>query len=441
MKIAVKDVLAVEPSAEIRCAVREFDYVDVVDFSAKPDIASGSRTLWCVTKSTTEEDLSWYGAGFDRSAKVGEVGSRHREWVVLTENYQAVGSASNRCILVSDVAKFLERLHRHVITVVAPVVVGVTGSVGKTTCAALLEDVFSRYGKTLRVYAKRITPLSLFEIVINQLERDHRYIIMEYAMFHKWHIAELAGLLEPTVGILLNVSTEHMGIDGLRNTRDIFMSKKSLLDRASYSFVEREVAHRFGEYLREVSVFDWRDFVLPYSFRVEPFVKSRLQYVQIGAALSAKEFLIGGVTPADIAVINRFEPKENRLRKIRCRRHQVFFDGEVTAPARLKALGDTMYSPQVLAVHAVANHDEYYHQDMTLQADCLRSALQQFDSVYVSRTVDERFRSFAENCASDTTSVVLYDSQIPNLPGVTLFVHWGSYWKTHDDESAIIDAF
>lgn len=149
MKIALEDVLAVEPSAEIRCAAREFDYVDVVDFSTKPDIASGSRALWCVTKSTTEEDLSWYGAGFDRSAKVGEVGSRHREWVVLTENHQAVGSASNRCILVSDVAKFLERLHRHVITVVAPVVVGVTGSVGKTTCAALLEDVFSRYGKTL----------------------------------------------------------------------------------------------------------------------------------------------------------------------------------------------------------------------------------------------------------------------------------------------------
>jgi hypothetical protein len=346
---------------------------------------------------------------------VGEVRSKHREWVVLTENDQVGESASNRCILVPDVANFLKRLHLHIITVVAPVVLGVTGSVGKTTCAALLEDVFSQYGKTLRVYAKRITPLSLFEIVINQLERDHRYVVMEYAMFHKWHIAELAGLLEPTVGVLLNVSTEHVGIDGLRNTRDILMSKKSLLERASYSFVEQEVAHRFREYLREVSVFDWQDFISPYGFHIDPFVKSRLQYVQIGAVLSAKESLIGGVTPADIAVINRFEPKENRLRKIRCRRHQVFFDGEVTAPARLKALGDTMYSPQVLAVHAVADHDEYYYQDMTLQADFLRSALQQFDSVYVSRMVDERFRSFAEHCVSDATSVVLYDDQIPNL--------------------------
>lgn len=147
------------------------------------------------------------------------------------------------------------------------------------------------------------------------------------------------------------------------------------------------------------------------------------------------------MTPADIAAINKFEPKENRLRKIRCRRHQVFFDGEVTAPARLKTLGATMYSPQVLAVHAVADHDEYYNQDMTLQADCLRSALQQFDSVYMSRTVDEQFRLFAKNCASDATSVVLYDDQIPNIPDVTLFVHWGAYWRTHNDESAIIDAF
>jgi UDP-N-acetylmuramyl pentapeptide synthase len=91
---------------------------------------------------------------------------------------------ANRCVLVPNVAKFLERLHHHVIAVVAPVVLGVTGSVGKTTCVALFEDVFSQHGKTLRIYAKRITPLSLFEMVINQLEVEHRYIVMEYAMFH-----------------------------------------------------------------------------------------------------------------------------------------------------------------------------------------------------------------------------------------------------------------
>ncbi len=259
-------------------------------------------------------------------------------------------------------------------------------------------------------------------------------------MFHEWHIAELTSLLEPTVGILLNISTEHLGVDGLHNTRDIFMSKKRLLERARYSFVEQETARRFKEHLSGTSVFDWHDFVSPYGFNVEPFLKSRLQYIQIGAALSAKESLIGAVTAADIATINRFEPKENRLRKIQCRRHLIFFDGEVTAPARLNALGDTMYSPQILAVHAVADH-EYYDQDMTFQADCLRSALQQFDSVYVSRTVDERFLLFAEHCASDATSVVLYEDQIPNLAGVTLFVHWGAYWRTHDDESAIVDVF
>jgi len=440
VKVTTDDILAVEPSATVHCALREFDYVDVVDFSTKPDIPPNSRVLWCVTKSTTEEDLSWYDVEFDRSVKVDEVSSKHRDWVVLTESDQIARAASNRCILISDVSTFLTRLHRRVITVVTPVVLGVTGSVGKTTCAALFEDVFSQYGKTLRVYAKRITPLSLFEIVINQLERKHRYIVMEYAMFHRWHIAELTDLLEPTVGVLLNVSSEHAGVDGLQNARDIFMSKKNLLDRARFSFVEREVTRRFKEYLPGVSVFDWRDFVLPRGFDIEPFMKSRLQYIQIGAVLSAKELLIGKVTPADIAAINRFEPKENRLRKIQCRRHQIFFDGEVTTPTRLNALGDSMYSPRVLAVHAVAD-DEYYHQGMTLQADCLRSALQQFDSVYVPRSVDERFRLLAENCSSDATSVVLYDDRIPALPDVTLFVHWGSYWRTHNDESAIIDAF
>ncbi len=261
-------------------------------------------------------------------------------------------------------------------------------------------------------------------------------------MFHKWHIGELARLLEPTVGILLNVSTEHLGIDGIRNSHDILISKKRLLDRATHAFVEQEVAHRFNKDVRGIPVFDWRDFVRPDDFNLKPFVRSRLQYIQIGAVLSAKESLIGPITPADIAVIDKFEPKENRLRKIQCKRHQIFFDGDVTAPVRLKAMGDTMYASQVLAVHAVSDHDEYYDLDMTLQADCLRSALQQFDSIYVSRAVDERFRAFVEHFLSDTASVMLYDGQIPSLaPDVILFVHWGDYWRKHSDESAILDIF
>lgn len=261
-------------------------------------------------------------------------------------------------------------------------------------------------------------------------------------MFHTWHVAELARLLTPTVGVLLNVDTEHLGIDGIRSSRDILIAKKKLLESATHAFVEHEVANQFSADVRGIQVFDWRDFVRPRDFDVKPFVRSRLQYVQIGAALSAKEALIGTVTPVDIAVINKFEPKENRLRKIQCKRHLIFFDGEVTVPARLKAMGDTMYLSQVLAVHAVSDEDEYFDLDMSLQKDCLRSALRQFHVIYVSQAVDERFRSFVERCVSDSTSVMFYDGQIPNLPpNVTLFVHWGSYWRTHGDESAVIDIF
>ncbi|MGH8901994.1 MAG: hypothetical protein ACRDYA_10000, partial [Egibacteraceae bacterium] len=36
---------------------------------------------------------------------------------------------------------------------------------------------------------------------------------------------------------------------------------------------------------------------------------------------------------------------------------------------------------------------------------------------------------------------MLYDGQIPHLPDATLFVHWGSYWRTHSDESLVVDTF
>jgi hypothetical protein len=380
VRIATEDIRTLEPSAEIRCVEQKFDYVDVIGFSSKPDIVAHSKVLWCVTKSTTQQDLSWYGVPFDRSAKVAEVSSEHRDWVVLTDSRQVADTVANRCVLVPNVAKFLERLHHHhhVIAVVAPVVLGVTGSVGKTTCVALFEDVFSQHGKTLRIYAKRITPLSLFEMVINQLEVEHRYIVMEYAMFHTWHIAELTRLLKPTVGVLLNVSTEHLGIGGIRDSRDILIAKKMLLERAVHAFIEQEIACRFDE---DVQGIPGRLARLRSAVRLS----HRTIYQIAIAVCSDRSGTVGEESvdrPGDSS--RRRRDKQVRAQGKSVTKDSVqtpsdFFDGEVTAPARLKAMGDTMYSAQALAVHAVSDRDEYFELDVTLQEDFLRSALRQFN--------------------------------------------------------------
>ena len=143
-----------------------------------------------------------------------------------------------RQIVISDVTSFVRNLYGWVLSKVKPIVVGVTGSVGKTTCVCVLEDVLSLHGKTLRIYAKRITPLCLFETVINQLQPDHEYIVMEYSMYFKWHIAHLVQLLPPQIAFLINIETAHIGVDSIQSYQDIWESKKGIFLDAKYSFVE-----------------------------------------------------------------------------------------------------------------------------------------------------------------------------------------------------------
>ena len=440
MKITVDDIRLIQPLADIQCSIEEFDYVDIIGFSSKPKVDPNAKLLWCAYEVKSKEELTWYGTEFSRVAKAINLPTR-QNLVLLADKQDLAESFSGQHILVPDVKKFLEDLYRYVIGLVAPAVIGVTGSVGKTTCVALLEEVFSQYGNTLRVYSKRITPLNLFEMVINQLELNHRYIVMEYAMFYRWHVEELVRLLKPTVGILLNVSTAHLGIDTIHSSLDIFYAKKNLLDQATYSFIEHETFSKFSEEAQDYIIFRWEDYVSPGGLEVVPFVKTKLQYMQIGAALSAKEVLIGKTSKFDIDVVNRFSPKENRLQRLLCRSNEIFFDGEVTVPARLHVLGDSMYSPKALVIHAVSDTGEYYVHNMDQQKECLVSALEMFDYIYLSESVDHRFRSFVANFIKKDLPVVIYKDRIPEMPTGTVFVHWGSYWREYSDTSILIDIF
>lgn len=439
MRVDAELISRLEPHAEVACAHRSFSYVDVIDFSRKPAIADLSDVLWCVTKSANREDWSWYGERFDRSAKLTEIASR-RGWVALTDDRAVAAASPNGHIWVPDLSAFLHRLNRFVLDTIKPEVVGVTGSVGKTTCVALMEDVFAQYGRTLRVYAKRITPLSLFELLINQLDYGTRYVVMEYSMFYRWHVGALVALLPPTVGVLLNINRDHVGIDGIQNKQDIFEAKRPLLDQARFAFVEKNVPAEFSSSVRSATVFDAADYVKIGGHVVNPFVRSRLQYVQIGAAFVAKEALVGPVTSDDIAVAERFRPKENRLMRVADAARVTFFDGEITSGARLKSMGESFYDAKVLVLHDAqffSVGEVWTIQGLELEeGETLQAALACFDTVYLSRDLNPGYMSFVERCADAAgVAVVKYETHVPTMrDDAAVFIHWGAYWREHQDD-------
>src|SRR5215213_10932719 len=112
-------------------------------------------------------------------------------------------------IAVDDPLAALQRLaayHRGLFT---PKVIGITGSVGKTSTKEVTAAVLRRRYSTLknpRSYNNESTlPISLL-----QLEAHHDVAILEMGAYGPGDISLLAGIARPHIGIVTNIGPSHM---------------------------------------------------------------------------------------------------------------------------------------------------------------------------------------------------------------------------------------
>jgi UDP-N-acetylmuramoyl-tripeptide--D-alanyl-D-alanine ligase len=91
----------------------------------------------------------------------------------------------------------------------APTVVGITGTVGKTTCkditAAVLGARFNTHKSEGNLNSREGLPLALLS-----LRRDHEVSVLELAMDSPGEIVELCEIARPTVGVVLNIGRTHI---------------------------------------------------------------------------------------------------------------------------------------------------------------------------------------------------------------------------------------
>ena len=114
-------------------------------------------------------------------------------------------------ILVDDVTKALGALAHHVrITLTDLIVIGITGSQGKTTTKELLASVLS-------VVAETVAPSGNFNndlgapISLLRCTDKTRYCIVEMGARHLGDIAKLAEMTQPNIGVVLKVGSAHVG--------------------------------------------------------------------------------------------------------------------------------------------------------------------------------------------------------------------------------------
>jgi len=112
-------------------------------------------------------------------------------------------------LIVEDVLPALERLGVAARARVAGKVIGVTGSVGKTSTKEMLRAILSQQGKTHAAEASYNNHWGV-PLTLARMPRDTEFAVLEIGMNHPGEIAPLARMARPDVAMITTVAPAHL---------------------------------------------------------------------------------------------------------------------------------------------------------------------------------------------------------------------------------------
>lgn len=119
------------------------------------------------------------------------------------------GDLSMRPVQKTINARFL-RSARRKLAEVAPLVVGVTGSYGKTSTKVAIGYLIGAPEQVLATPASYNTPLGVSRTINESLGSAHRFFVVEMGARREGDIAEVCDLVRPRIGVLTAIGPAHL---------------------------------------------------------------------------------------------------------------------------------------------------------------------------------------------------------------------------------------
>jgi UDP-N-acetylmuramoyl-tripeptide--D-alanyl-D-alanine ligase len=113
------------------------------------------------------------------------------------------------CLVVADSLASLQRAAAHWRRQHRPTVVGITGSVGKTTSKEVIAAVLSQRYRTLKSEGSYNNEIGL-PLTLLQLDGSHEQVVLEMGMYDLGEIRDLAEIALPRIGVVTNVGPTHL---------------------------------------------------------------------------------------------------------------------------------------------------------------------------------------------------------------------------------------
>lgn len=129
-------------------------------------------------------------------------------------------------IKVSNTEKSVIEIAKYIRSIIDIPVVAITGSVGKTSTKDLISSVMSEKYKVLKTKGNMNNLIGLPLTILRM--KDEQCLVVEMGMNHFGEISKLTRIAKPTIAVITNIGTSHIGNLGSRE--NILKAKLEILE-------------------------------------------------------------------------------------------------------------------------------------------------------------------------------------------------------------------
>ena len=105
-------------------------------------------------------------------------------------------------------------------------IIGITGSIGKTTTKQMLSSIFDVAKISAYTSFKNQNTVIGLSLNILKMRSDHKFAVFEMGISHKGEMEELADVLRPTIGVITYICNAHTG--GLGDIKGVAEEKHKI---------------------------------------------------------------------------------------------------------------------------------------------------------------------------------------------------------------------
>ncbi|MDO8474562.1 MAG: Mur ligase family protein [bacterium] len=107
-------------------------------------------------------------------------------------------------------------------------VIGITGSYGKTTTKEFLAHILSKKFKVLKTKEHQNSEVGVSNCILQELKPEHQVFVCEMGAYNKGGIKLLASIAKPSIGVLTGINQQHMATFG--SQENIIQAKYELIE-------------------------------------------------------------------------------------------------------------------------------------------------------------------------------------------------------------------